>query len=195
MELDLVHDIQHAYRKVLNSMARPGTIEKLEESEKINLEVGCYKSTFLTMLMLLDGEVSFNIISKNSDDICNLISQVTYSNVKEVEEADYIFVLEDSIDELCNIYGVAKFGTLNDPNKSATIIAEFNNIDNSEDLELYGPGIKDKTNISLNINNNWVETRALKNKEYPLGVDAIYLDKEFNVISLPRTTQIKVKEA
>lgn len=193
--MDLVHDIQSVYRKVLNSMARPGVIEILEEQEKIDIEVSCNKGTFLVMLMLLDGEVSFNIVSEKSEEITNLISQMTYSKQKNLEEADYIFVLEDASERsLAEVYKLAKIGTLVDPNKSATIIAEVNSINNDDNLELSGPGIKDKKSLSISGNNKWIKERELKNKEYPLGVDAIYIDKEYKVVSLPRTTKIKRKE-
>lgn len=193
--MDLVHDIQSVYRKVLNSMARPGVIEILEEQKKIDIEVSCNKGTFLVMLMLLDGEVSFNIVSEKSEEITSLISQMTYSKQKNLEEADYIFVLEDASERnLAEVYKLAKIGTLVDPHKSATIIAEVDYINNDDDLELSGPGIKDKKSLSISGNNKWIKERELKNKEYPLGVDAIYIDKEYKVVSLPRTTKIKRKE-
>lgn len=193
--MDLVHDIQSVYRKVLNSMARPGVIETLEEQKKIDIEVSCNKGTFLVMLMLLDGEVSFNIVSEKSEEMTSLISQMTYSKQKNLEEADYIFVLEDASEKsLAEVYKLAKIGTLIGPNKSATIIAEVNSINNNDDLELSGPGIKDKKSLSISGNNKWIKERELKNKEYPLGVDAIYIDKEYKVVSLPRTTKIKRKE-
>ena len=193
--MDLVHDIQSVYRKVLNSMARPGVIEILEEQKKIDIEVSCNKGTFLVMLMLLDGEVSFNIVSEKSEEITSLISQMTYSKQKNLEEADYIFVLEDASEKsLAEVYKLAKIGTLVDPHKSATIIAEVDYINNDDDLELSGPGIKDKKSLSISGNNKWIKERELKNKEYPLGVDAIYIDKEYKVVSLPRTTKIKRKE-
>ena len=66
MELDLIHDIQSTYRKVLNSMARPGIIENIkDEADKVNVDIDCYKSTFLIMLMLLDDRR----FSK-SDNLC-----------------------------------------------------------------------------------------------------------------------------
>ena len=100
MKLDSVHDIQGVYRKVLNSMARPGTVMSLkDESSKVEKFIECYNSTFLIMMMLLDGEVSFNVISKNDIDVSRTMSQMTYAKIKPVEEADYIFVLDDLCDE------------------------------------------------------------------------------------------------
>lgn len=55
VKFDYVHDVQNGYRKVLNSMARPGVVENLnEEASNIDSEIEAYKSTVFMMLMLLD---------------------------------------------------------------------------------------------------------------------------------------------
>ena len=196
MKLDLVNDIQGGYRKVLNAMARPGIIESLEdEAKKVDMKTYSYRSTFLMMLMLLDGEVSFNVVSKNEMYITSLVSQITYAKLKSLEEADYIFVMNDSVDDkLDEVYKRAKIGDLVDPNKSATIIAEFEEIEEGNDLELRGPGVKEVNRVNISGNREWIKSREGKNEEYPLGIDAIYVGKNENVLCLPRTTQIKEKE-
>jgi len=46
MEYDLVHDIQKAYRKIIDCQSSPGTITDLnDEAKKIDLDIGCLKST------------------------------------------------------------------------------------------------------------------------------------------------------
>lgn len=195
MKIDLVHDIQGIYRKVLNAMARPGIIENVKnEEKKVDLNLESNRSTVLIMLMLLDAEVSFNVVSKNSMDIISTISQITYAKIKPIEEADYIFILKDSIDKLGEVFKKAKEGTLIDPNLSATIIAEVEDLKEEKELELCGPGIKDKNYIKIGKNYNWVKQREDKNKEYPLGVDSIFLDSEGQVICVPRTTKINILE-
>jgi len=193
MKLDLIHDLQGVYRKILNAMARPGVIENIkEEAEKVDIELDCFKGTFLLMLMLLDGEVTFNIISENSMSVTSLVSQLTYARVKPLEEADYIFILKDiCLKKIGLAYKKGKIGDLVNPNSSATIIAEFEEIKEGKQLELVGPGIKDTNRISISEDKAWIKVRKEKNKEFPLGLDAIYIDKNSNVMCLPRTTQIK----
>lgn len=193
MKLDSIHDLQGVYRKVLNAMARPGVIENIkEEAEKVDIELDCFKGTFLLMLMLLDAEVTFNIVSKNSMNVTSLISQLTYGRVKPLEEADYIFVLKDvTSEELGLAYRKGKLGDLVNPNSSATIIAEFEEIKEGKELKFVGPGIKDANRISISEDKAWIKVREEKNQEYPLGIDGIYVDKNGNVVCLPRTTQIK----
>jgi alpha-D-ribose 1-methylphosphonate 5-triphosphate synthase subunit PhnH len=195
VNLDIVHDIQAVYRKALNSMARPGTVESLEyEAAKVDLDMNFNKCTFLNMLMLLDSEVSFNIVSEESESITRFVGQMTYAQAKPVREADFIFVLEDSRDKaLESVCKEAKTGDLLNPNKSATIIAEFENIEAFGNLELKGPGIKKKAEIGISGSNGWLEARGVKNQEFPMGVDIICLDRKSNLLCIPRTTVISRK--
>ena len=65
MNLDLVHDTQKVYRKLLRCMSRPGVIENIKiQSEKIDFDISFYKSTLVNMYVLLDGEATFSIVSK-----------------------------------------------------------------------------------------------------------------------------------
>ena len=198
MKLNMVHDIQSVYRKVLNAMAKPGVIENLQkEADKVDIDINCYKSTFLIMMMLLDREVSFNVVSEMSIDVSSLISQITYAKVKPLEEADYIFVLDDFCDEdLDIVIKKAKIGDLVDPNNSATIIAECLDNDNNEAniLNFKGPGIKNLNEVKISGETKWIKERSLKNEEYPLGIDLIYVDEKNNVICIPRTTSINESE-
>ncbi|PRR84375.1 phosphonate C-P lyase system protein PhnH [Clostridium vincentii] len=193
MKLDSIHDLQGVYRKVLNAMARPGVIENInQEAEKVDIELDCFKGTFLLMLMLLDGEVTFHIISENTMNITSLVSQMTYAKIRPLDEADYIFVLSDANSKrLALAYRKSKIGDLVNPNSSATIIAEFEEIKKGTQLELVGPGIKEANRISISESRAWIRARKEKNQEYPLGIDGIYIDKKGNVMCLPRTTQIK----
>ncbi len=197
MKLNMVHDIQSVYRKVLNAMAKPGVIENLKkEADQVDIETNCYENTFLMMMMLLDREVSFNVVSEKSVDVSSLISQMTYAKVKPIEEADYIFVLKDACDEqLDMVIKKSKIGDLVDPNKSATIIAEFKCLDNGSNiLNFKGPGIKNLREVRISGETKWIKERNIKNEEYPLGVDLIYVDEKNNVMCIPRTTSITESE-
>lgn len=189
MNLDVVHDIQKVYRKVLNAMSRPGTIENVRDVEdKFNINMECYRSTYLIMLMVLDGEESFCI--KDNEDVARDVTRLTGAKNKASKDADYIFVL-NSFKDVNSVLKSAKIGTLIDPQKSATIIVEVDSINNDSKYVLKGPGIKTESNLSVSLNNDWVNARDDKNKEYPLGIDMIFTDKSGNIACIPRTTKIK----
>jgi len=192
LKLDLVHDAQQAYRKLLICMSRPGTIENIEtESENIDFDISFYKGTLLNMLVLLDGEVTFNIISKNKEEVTNFVKQITFARATTLEQADFIFILNDAPENsLGEAFRRAKLGNLIDPHKSATIIAEVEELSEEKTYTLKGPGILDVCYMGIITKGTFVEERESKNIEYPLGVDVVFIDREAQVMCLPRTTKI-----
>jgi alpha-D-ribose 1-methylphosphonate 5-triphosphate synthase subunit PhnH len=44
--------------------------------------------------------------------------------------------------------------------------------------------------LEVGLGREWIAARAAKNREYPLGVDMIFVDPEGRVAALPRTTGV-----
>ncbi|SFG83149.1 alpha-D-ribose 1-methylphosphonate 5-triphosphate synthase subunit PhnH [Desulfotomaculum arcticum] len=192
MKLDLVHDIQRVYRKTVDAMSRPGLIVNIkDQAEKVDLEVGCFKSTVLLAMMLLDTETTFKVVSEREAEIAKFINHLTYAKGAETQSAGFILVLHDakplSLEETLK---TACPGDLVDPHQSATIIVEADNLGYDGDLLLTGPGIDGERWIKVQTAGSWVDIRAEKNSEYPLGIDLIFTDANDNVLCIPRTTQI-----
>ncbi|MCO1601640.1 phosphonate C-P lyase system protein PhnH [Desulfosporosinus nitroreducens] len=194
MKLDLVHDLQEAYRKTLDSMSRPGLISNIQDqASKVALEISNFNppAPLVMVLMLFDTEVKFKVCSKREAEIAELINQLTYAKATEIENADFILVLNDADpEEFEQVINSACPGDLHDPHKAATIIIEADSVSNDRDLTLIGPGIEIESFISVRTSHNWVDLRADKNSEYPLGIDLIFTDRNANILCLPRTTQI-----
>ena len=192
MEFDYVNDIQKAFRKVLDCNARPGKIHSLkEECSKLELPLKINKATLLLMLMLLDNEVTFHVAGNNAQEVAAYMHKLTYGGVTSLEEADFVFVLEDAArDRLPFLMERCRRGSLLDPHLSTTVIVEVPGLTGKKNLLLKGPGIKEEIYLSVGINDSWVEKRDEVNKEYPLGIDIYFLDGAFNVTAIPRTTSI-----
>ncbi|MEH7179205.1 phosphonate C-P lyase system protein PhnH [Neobacillus vireti] len=194
MKLDIVHDLQSVYRKMVDSTSRPGLISDLRKEAALVEEEdikGSSASVLLLALTLFDQEVSFKVFSTQEDTASKTINQLTYAKPAETKNADYLLILQDaekgSLEEaIIN----AKSGTLKNPHISATIIVEVDSVTSGEALLLKGPGIQKHESVYLDIKENWVESRQEKNKEYPLGIDLIFVDQNHQLLSLPRTTQI-----
>ncbi|MDK2901565.1 MAG: alpha-D-ribose 1-methylphosphonate 5-triphosphate synthase subunit PhnH [Thermosediminibacterales bacterium] len=195
MKFDYVHDVQRAYRKLIDSISKPGTMVSLyEESRKLDSVANCNRSILVLMLMLLDAEVTFHILGGETQNISRYINQLTYSKVVPLEEADFIYVLEGAdSEELEGAIIRCKIGDLVNPHLSATLIIEVEKISNHRDLVLSGPGIKGEKYISISGETDWVRLRAEKNIEYPLGIEMYFVDKNYNLLALPRTTKITKK--
>lgn len=192
MKLDLVHDIQTAYRKVVDAMSRPGQLADLtDEAGKADRDTGCYSSTLVIARMLLDTEVSFKVLSADEERVTNVFNQLTYAKAVTAEQADYIFVLHNATPEqLLRAFESAKIGELTDPHHSATIIVETASLSEGDVLTLAGPGIRHSATAKMTASMDWVDVREEKNAEFPLGIDLIFVDNDHRLLGLPRTTKV-----
>lgn len=193
MNLDVVHDIQTVYRKLVTATSRPGTLVVLErEARTLDVQMECLSSTILLARTVLDPEVSFKVISKAEEAVSRMINQLTYSKPVDLPEADFIFILHDaSEDQIKEALNKAKVGNLLNPHESAMIILEVPDVTKGDSMILSGPGIQEESFLSLPNVSAWLGARNEKNIEFPLGIDMYFVDQQDRLIALPRTTQIK----
>lgn len=195
MSLEIVHDIQTAYRSVLDSLSRPGVVSDLaEQVSHLDIEGGCYSTTLLLALMLLDTEVTFAVVADNEqqEQVTRLINQLTYAKSVEIDQAHYVFVLSGArAQQVEAALEMAKTGELNNPHESATIIVEADVVSNESGLSLKGPGIQTESVARVERSGDWKRVREQKNAEFPLGIDLIFVDAQHRLLGLPRTTQVE----
>ncbi|UOQ94695.1 phosphonate C-P lyase system protein PhnH [Halobacillus shinanisalinarum] len=192
MAIDQVHDLQKVYRKLLESMSRPGKISSLQEDlVDGDYKLSCYDATLLSALTLLDGEVTFHIISENDQDLAVKISEYTLARCCPVHEADYVIVLRDASEsEMIRAMENCKNGSLIDPQSSATWIIESAPLSNNGSITCTGPGIKDLSQLDVSFSSSFWQARHERTKEYPLGVDVIFTDEYSQIVCIPRTTSV-----
>lgn len=193
MSIDVVHDTQEVFRRLLDCMARPGEVATLGEvADRIEYTVPCFSSTFLVALTVLDSEVSFHVLSDTPQSMEALFTRHTHAKKRSLNEADFIFVTADCPEAvLIDALSQAKKGTLLDPHTSATFVMECASFLDGNSKELQGPGIKDKTLLPLELSSKILSTRQACNTEYPLGVDLILTDDSQKLACLPRTTVVR----
>ncbi|WP_156288933.1 phosphonate C-P lyase system protein PhnH [Oceanobacillus salinisoli] len=193
MQIDYVHDLQEVYRKILHSMSRPGTISTLKiDSEQQDHHLPCNHATFLTMLALLDAEVSFHVVSEEHHNLANQLAEYTLARHASIDEADYVLVLRGTKEsEIADAIKKCKIGTLLDPQTSATWILENNSmITNEKKFILTGPGVQHEVNLHLDWNKHLLQERNERVKEYPLGIDLVFTDDYSHIACIPRTTTV-----
>ncbi|MCM3673779.1 phosphonate C-P lyase system protein PhnH [Peribacillus simplex] len=193
MNLDVVHDIQTVYRKLVTATSRPGTLVVLErEAKTLDVQMECFSSTILLARTVLDPEVTFKVIAKEEEAVSRMINQLTYSKPVDLQEADFIFILLDAFEEqMKEALNKAKVGNLLNPHESAMIILEVPDVSKGDSMILSGPGIQQESFISLPYVSAWLGARNEKNIEFPLGIDMYFVDQHDRLIALPRTTKIK----
>lgn len=185
--METVHFTQRTFRSLMECFARPGDQQQLEQSQEIP---GLYSATVSACLTLLDGEVSFYVASE-----CPVIQQEirawTGAKLTSVDLADFIIISADCSEQQAQLaLQHAKVGNLIDPQLSATILYEMTD-QVGHVVHLQGPGIQHTKAVQLNVHEQWLQLREMKNNEFPLGVDVLLINSNSDIIALPRTTEIQ----
>ncbi len=193
---DEVFDAQLHFRSVLDSMARPGKINKLKDVD-LSPPEGIIRSTMAVCMSLLNRDTSF-YLAKGNAEAEDYIRINTGSLPSSLEKADFLVV---DGDESAEIVQLAKEGILTYPEQSATFVIQVEGLSNDEvpdslGIEISGPGVKDVSKLFVaGLEASWIEALNEKNFEFPLGVDVIFtsdgLDGEAFVACLPRSSNLK----
>jgi alpha-D-ribose 1-methylphosphonate 5-triphosphate synthase subunit PhnH len=191
---DNVHDTQQVYRRLLDTLSRPGTTASIAfAAEKLIFSDTLHNSIAAAALTLLDNEVTFHMALTGAEALESWIRQSTFSRSAEPEEADYIFA---SGSETLAWASKLKNGLPEFPETSATLLLTVENCMASEEGSsvylLQGPGIRGEATIRVSgLEPAWMHIREELNEEFPRGIDIWLLDTNGNIIGIPRTTRIK----
>jgi len=185
---------QRAFRRLLQAMSRPGRVYVLPH----DAGKGPWGPMLTLMESLLDHEVSFAVIGDSGpENLQSIIAGRTRCRAAAPHEADFLIVAGgDSGGETLR----AKRGTLQYPDTSATVVYRVKSLLSVEEGEvgasLKGPGIREEIRLG--------EIRGLAprelgylreaNAEFPLGVDAVFIDDAGRILCIPRSTDIRILE-
>ncbi|HBG1439724.1 TPA: phosphonate C-P lyase system protein PhnH [Clostridioides difficile] len=186
----MVNYTQEIYRKMLDSASFHG---KLNNIDNINIEnnTKLLNGAIGIAITLLDQEVTFYIENYTQKDIKN-IRALTMSNQIDYRKSDYIFLDINSEVDILQI----KIGSFEYPDESATIVHQVNDLSTYSQtkyikLDLSGPGIKSKNSIYINgIREEFIERLSSINKDYPIGIDLILVDKKGEIAFIPRSSKL-----
>jgi len=186
-DFDMVFDSQKVFRLVLDAISSPGKVVDIKETaDKL---FGRNRVLLTLAVTLLDNEVSFNAC--DNDSLTEDITSLTLAGWERVEAADFIFINDP--DHMEYVIKNAKYGTLADPHKSATIIVQNDN-EPVDRMILSGPGIDGQIEVSVsNTVKNAVLIRDAQNYEYPQGIDFLFISGAGELFAIPRLTRMEVR--
>jgi alpha-D-ribose 1-methylphosphonate 5-triphosphate synthase subunit PhnH len=175
---------QRAFRRLLQAMSRPGRVYALPPAPSTG--------------RLLDHEVSFAVIGRNgSRELQSRIAERTRCRAADVGQADFLIVADgDSTGEILR----AKRGTHQYPDTSATVVFRVQSLlfpeDGQPTIALTGPGIREEILLGTIEGLGPRETEHLRemNSDFPLGVDAVFIDDAGRLLCIPRSTNIRIME-
>ena len=181
-----IHQDHATFRVVLQAMSHPGTTFRLPVQDSITEE---HAPLIQLLSCLMDNEVSFTIVGDDGGPLATDLSLRTGSAQVDIDKSDFVIATGGT---MSGQFARIKRGTLEYPDGGATLIYLVDNI--AEDggaAELSGPGVNG-TVRPLFIGLSASELRGLReiNAEYPLGVDAMFLDINGRIACIPRSTRI-----
>lgn len=184
---DPVVDAQAAFRAILDALANPGTLQKLEGTSDGSGALG--RDLVSTLLTLSDHDTTIWLSpALDVDAVKGFVGFHTGATVvSDPAKANFAFVaLGDAMPELalCNL------GTQEYPDRSTTVVAEVPALSGGEKLVLRGPGIRETQEIGPvglpeDFMGQWADNREL----FPRGVDLL-LVAGGQVMGLPRSSRI-----
>ena len=194
------------FRVILQGMSHPGKIYPLSGLPVSYADTGksscCYpgkasplpnspgaESAVIEVLgCLIDNEVSFAVIGDK--DMETVIARHTDSRPVSSEDADYIIVRNGTTRGKLASF---KRGSLEYPDTGATILYLVEALSEAKGVVLSGPGVNGAVSLRITgLDPGELQLLRQVNSEFPLGVDAIFIDQSGNIACIPRSSQIGV---
>lgn len=172
------------FRILLQAMSRPGTICSLTAAKN-------QRQALLQLLdTLLDQQASFALFAEDPEFVAHLQS-LTGSRLDNLQRADFLLALTgSSFDQLRRV----KRGRLEFPDEGATVVFAVESISETESkggLALSGPGIQQTVHRRIQgIDPQDLVALQEINSDFPLGIDAVFIDRAGQLFCIPRSTRI-----
>lgn len=185
-----VFDTQKLYRRMLDAMARPGTVVALPRLD-VYPPPGLSNYASALAFTLLDADTTFATLPAN-ELWQEYLTVNTGARPAAPTDAEFI-VLEGPK------YGpqlaTVRRGDLLAPQDGATIFAMVDALEADKGelkLTLSGPGVDGKATVFV-AGLHWsnLENILSLNQEYPLGVDCFLTDRQGRLTALPRSTAVQ----
>ncbi len=192
---DEVFDAQQHFRVLMESLARPGQLNRLSHVA-LKTPKGIHQASALIGLALMNEDVTFHVPQEDSamGAYFALHARATQTSV---EEADFVFITGNCPPKYIED---VKVGQPSYPENSAFIIIDValireEPLPDGVVLQLEGPGVyRQKEMFVSAIEVELLEAIKEKNMEYPLGVDLFLTDENDGIIGIPRTNNFRWKK-
>lgn len=168
----------HAFRSVMEAMARPGTLQDISGAEPpkpLSRAAGC------VLLTLCDAETPIYLAGEaDCSDVRTWLAFHTGAPLTGPSHCMFALGTWEALLPLSSY----PIGTPEYPDRSATLIVECPDIALAG-ATLKGPGIKDSATLSLPDIQAFQQNRTL----FPLGLDFVFTSGS-RIAALPRSTEV-----
>jgi alpha-D-ribose 1-methylphosphonate 5-triphosphate synthase subunit PhnH len=189
---DKVLAAQSTFRSVMDAMARPGTVQRIQAVSGVPAPM--MRGAAAIALTLFDQDTPVWLDSKLAAtmDVAKWIKFHTSAPVI-ADPAVCAFAVVADPAALPSFEHFA-FGTGEYPDRSTTIILQVASLTEGPAYELRGPGIDGATILRAAIGvPDLLDRLALNASLFPRGIDLVLVSGE-SIVALPRTTRLVAKE-
>ncbi len=177
-----VFEAQATFRLVMDAMAHPGSITSIPADVAAPGSLGIAQAALL--LTLADADTPVLIPAAPPELAAWLAFHTGTRLTTAAEEAVFAFVGRGG-----TLPGGLPLGTQDYPDRSATLVIEVEAFGRGETLNLTGPGIKDRTELSVAGLPDGLLTLLADNRTlFPRGIDVL-LTAGRDLVALPRSTR------
>ncbi|RMH79661.1 MAG: phosphonate C-P lyase system protein PhnH [Acidobacteria bacterium] len=175
---------QKTFRVLLNCMARPGTVGKLDSLSHL-VSHWPFPSLSLLLYTLMDRWVSFSVVGDENYE--RFLRELTGAKPTSLDRADFVVFLGSTRGLLSEV----KVGSYESPEEGAFCVYYMSRFESRSRVLLQGPGIEGSLVLSTPLEREELLTLSKVNSLFPLGVDLILLE-EGKLFCLPRSTRLEV---
>jgi len=172
-------DAAHAFRSVMDAVARPGTLHVLSGAKP---PVPLSQAAGVVLLTLCDPDTPLHLAGKaDCEAVRNWVAFHTGAPISGKSACTFALGTWDALSPLSDYPA----GTPEYPDRSATLIVECDRLD-QDGATLIGPGIRDMARLSL------PDAGALRANaaRFPLGLDFLFTCGD-RIAALPRSTEVR----
>jgi len=189
------HDAQRVFRQMLDAVAMPGRVVKLNDafSGLDSLSDSVARPLAAALLAMADFETPVWLDSSALTDLAALIRFHGGAPITQ-DPALAAFAVIRHCNTLPALSTFA-WGTPEYPDRSTTLLIQVDALSGGTPISLTGPGIPERQQIAPRglAARFWTE-RAHMQRDFPCGVDCFLFNRE-SVFGLPRTTLAQAMEA
>lgn len=177
---------QSTFRKVMDAMARPGTIQTIEQLAAAPAPLSPAAASIALTLFDHDTPIWLGAPFASSEAIASWLRFNTGCPIVG-DQGQSAFALIGDLAVLPPLESFA-LGTPDYPDRSTTAVLQVASLMDGEALTLSGPGIRGTATLrAAGLPNDFVEQLSGNRVLFPLGVDLLLVAGQ-SIAALPRTT-------
>ncbi|WP_413166868.1 phosphonate C-P lyase system protein PhnH [Capilliphycus salinus ALCB114379] len=184
---DQVHDAQITFRTLLNALSYPGTSREI--SIQLTPPPGLTLACAAACLTLFDLETIVWLSEEFESEVKTWLKFHTGCHFTDHPQDAHFGIIHN----INNREPLSSFnwGTAEKPERSTTLLIQFEALETSQFIRLNGPGVFGVRVVKLPLSASFIQEWKENHQSYPLGVD-VFLFGENTVIGLPRTTNLSL---